>query len=268
MKYEKTKADEQKEKDDLVTSPIMRFLQRQEDFRFNIGDVLIKQRKMWGLPDEDKWETETNRIGGPIKYMYVFENKLGIGYLKRLKVDGTGLASSLICTVNLDPEATRFQLDPEYADHLMLADEDEKFEYNKIYKVNKEFRNEAIIKNRKLLVGGTGSHKKVVEWFKDLKKGDVFWHGHSYDDLISHKYEVTNITGKKLSTMTNWEISGSIDQWKPFLKDGMWYSVTAKNVGSKGYSYEDSFTLDSFLWRKTTSKEPFPLKDEMCVQAK
>ena len=83
LKYEKTHSDRAREVSDIRRSPIMRFLKHQDYFKFNIGDVLVKQRR---FTLNSEWETEVVvGVNTAKKFMYVFENELGIGYVKQLR---------------------------------------------------------------------------------------------------------------------------------------------------------------------------------------
>ena len=97
MKYEKTQEDIRREQDDLRSSPIMRFLRNRDAFKFKVGDVLIKQTaNRWLDSDDSKWKTDTHIVGTPKKYLYAFENELGIGYIRQFKTDGSGFVNTLV----------------------------------------------------------------------------------------------------------------------------------------------------------------------------
>ena len=74
LTYTKTAADTKREASDIRNSPIMRFLKNQDHFKFNIGDILVRQTKYTG----DWVTTVTPGVAAPKKFMYVFENELGI----------------------------------------------------------------------------------------------------------------------------------------------------------------------------------------------
>lgn len=260
IKYEKTHADATREKDDLRRSPIMRFMKHQDWFKFNIGDVLIKQTKRWHSasvePTEDMWKTDTLvGNGAPRKYVYVFENELGIGYLKQLRVDGSGFTSQLICTVNFDPENTRFQLDPDYVDHMLVGEDG--FQYNKEYLDKKTFRNEAIKENTKHLVNTRTAHK-LVTWFHGLKVGDTFWFGDTWDDMGKDKYTVKEVNDMPTSMLPS-HVGNKL---------GLSLLPTYRNIKvdreRDGYISTVVFTADHFHWRKVSMTKPMPLKDTLC----
>lgn len=242
LKYDKTWSDQAREAHDLKTSPIMRFLKHQDYYKFNVGDILIKQRK-WSYNSE--WETECiTGVQAPKKYMYVFENELGIGYIKQLRVDGTGFTNALICTANFDPDSTRFTLDPDYVDHMLVGEED--FQYNTEYLNKKAFREEAIAKNTKLLLN-THSTKKRIQWFAGLNVGDEFWCGYTFDELATSRYKV-------ISSVTN----------------GMPRTIEVVIVEHERLDVGQNvrFDEDEFIRMRVASQRPFPMKDPLCGNAR
>lgn len=244
LTYKKTHADRAREVSDITHSPIMRFLKHQDYFKFNIGDVLIKQTR---ITLHSEWETEVIMgVNAPKKYMYVFENELGIGYVKQLRVDGEGFTSSLVCTANFDPDRVRFQLDPSFVDHMLIG-EDGDFEYNREYASKKSFREEAIKKNMKILVH-TRSMKKRLKWMANLKMGDVFWMGDSFDEMVKQKYEVTEAIQDPMPLLIKIKILEH-----PHLT----------SIGAEFYIHEDQLT-----WVRVTMQQPFPMEDPLCDRPK
>ncbi len=230
LKYVKTHEDKGREKDDLRRSPIMRYLKNRDLFKFKVGDVLIKQNR-WSMSGE--WKVAKTSVGAPKKYMYVFENELGIGYIKQLKVDGSGFTSTLECTANLDPETTQLILDPEFVDHMLIGDDE--FQYNKEHLAKKNFRQEAIAKNRKLLVR-TRAAKKLTAWLHALKPGDKFWMGSTWDELGKNCWEVLSVNERVIE-------------------------LRVKNCKS---GYTDVLTHNAIKWNKISMVEPYPLTDPLC----
>src|SRR5206468_3542273 len=92
-------------------------------------DVLIRQQYRYGPHNSRQWVTDcvSAHSKAPKKFVYVYENELGIGYVKQLKADGSGFTSYMCCMANIDPAYTRFTIDPEYADHLLLSDGEQEF---------------------------------------------------------------------------------------------------------------------------------------------
>jgi hypothetical protein len=243
LKYEKTHADRAREVSDIRRSPIMRFLKHQDYFKFNMGDILVKQRR---LTLNSKWETEVVAgVNTPKKFMYVFENELGIGYVKQLRVDGSGFTSALVCTANFDPDSVRFMIDPDFVDHLLIG-EDNDYEYNKEYSNKKAFREDAIKKNTKILVH-TRSLKKRIDWLSSLKKGDIFWAGDTLDRMVKQKFRVITPVGDAAPLTMVAEV----------------LEHDRLNIGVTPY-----FNEDYFARAKVTMQQPFPMEDPLCDRPK
>lgn len=269
--YEKTAEDTRREENDLKTNPLMRWLQNQDAFRFNPGDILIKKVRKYGINPHtrerlDIWDTEviTKATGAPKKYVYAFENALGIGYLRQLKANGTGYCGTLICVANFDPENTRFELDPDFIDHSILGEGE--FHYNNEYATKKKFRQDAMEANRKLLVR-TSSKKALVAWFVGLQPGDVFWHGPTFDELATTKYKVLKILkGTQPQIMPNYY--GVLDKRAEANQyiGAQWQTIEVETLESP-YSRVGSrqqFDVGQFHWQKVTMSQPHPMKDELC----
>ncbi len=276
--YEKTKADTDREESDLRSNAVMRWLLHQDAFKFNPGDIIIKKTRTWHYSPHsneraEDWVTEviTKATGAPKKYVYAFENKLGIGYIRQLKANGKGYCGTLICVANFDPENTKFELDPDFVDHKLIGEGE--FEYNTEYQQKKKFREEAIKANTKLLVK-TSSKKGLTTWFLGLKPGDEFWYGQTFDDLVATKYRVIAIhKGKKPKKDPNHYSAYSVsipreDHANNFLDDNAWQTIEVElletpnqyaRVGSKGH-----MNIGSFHWKKVSMTQPHPMKDQLC----
>ena len=215
----------------------MRYLKNQEALRFNIGDILVKQSKQ----GED-WKTDKTGIGAPKKYMYVFENELGVGYIKQLKVDGSGFTSHLQCVANYDGEYTRLALDPEFVDHMLIGEDD--FKYNALHAYKKSFRQEAMKKNNKLCL-----HVKAKKiWVEEqMKPGDKFWCGHSFQQLIDSPYEIVSVTR---------------DQ----NRNGKTIDVSFVVKDQSGVRHQ--WNERQILYRKLSLTKPYPLEDDLCGHQK
>lgn len=266
--YQKTPEDIRREENDLKTNAIMRWLQNQEAFKFNPGDILIKKNKVhkWGVSHDDtqdEWtiETTSSTVNAPKKYVYAFENKLGIGYIRQLKSNGDGYCGTLICVANFDPENTRFELDPDFVDHTLIGDGE--FAYNQEYLSKKKFRQDAMEANKKLLVK-TSSEKGLREWFLGLKVGDEFWFGTTFDELVAHKYRVYGIyKGKKPRLSTN---VYRHDAANDFLEASEWREIELEQIeannGANGL--RKLYEIGAFYWKKVSMTKPHPMKDQLC----
>jgi hypothetical protein len=270
--YEKTKADTIREQNDLTNSPIMRFIKNQDLFKFRVGDVLVKQVAYYpnGYDKGAEWKTSMHVIGAPKKYQYLFENELGIGYIRQLKADGSALNSTLMCMANFDPNNTRFIIDPDYVDHLLLSDGEEKFEAANEWLAKRAFRTDAIRKNTERLVGANNLNK-LYQWLNDRKVGDVFWRGSSWDEMVESKYEITGIDDKQVPAgyatpeRSKLEAMGVAAKFITVYREitikilqSKWRAIGATNV-------ED---LSDFRWKKLTDTLPDPLSDDLCGHQK
>lgn len=173
--------------------------------------------------------------------MYVFENEVGIGYLKPLRVDGTGFTSELVMTANFDPDYVRFQLDPDFVDHMLIGDDD--FEYNQSYLNKKAYRDEAIKKNKKLLIQ-TRATKKRTEWITSLKPDDEFWMGSDFDELAHNKYKVIEHISNRNPTQIRVETVSNVNQ----------AMIGRSMVWDEAY----------FVYRYVSMKQPYVLEDPLC----
>jgi len=190
LEYIKTAEDIKREKRDLRDNQTVKFVKFQEAFKFNVGDIVIMQYK-WS---DGSWKTKKT-FGAtevPVKFMYVFENEVGIGYIKQLKVNGTGFTTLTTCVADIDPTTTRLILDPDLVDHLLLSDGDEEFDYSRAHSERMAFRKEAVEKNKKLLLD-LSTPEARVKWFYSLKKGDVIWAGLDWDSIVNDPQEVVDI---------------------------------------------------------------------------
>lgn len=274
--YEKTQADIDREESDLKSNAIMRWLLCQDAFKFNPGDIIIKKTRSYTYNPQShnqtkEWETEVvnKTTGAPKKYVYAFENKLGIGYIRQLRTNG-GYCGTLICVANFDPENTKFELDPDFIEHTLIGDGE--FEPNTEYQQKKKFREEAMRANKKLLVK-TSSKSGLKSWFMSLKPGDEFWYGATFDELVGTKYKVIAIhKGNKPKprewALSSYQIVNREEQAHSFLDNKEWQTIEVElletvnpysKIGSKGH-----LNIGSFYWKKVTMSQPHPMKDKLC----
>jgi len=257
MKLVKSKVDEKKEENDLNTDPTLMFLANIHAYKFNVGDILIKKHLMWDDEGEKKvLITETDNIGAPVKYVYAFENKLGVGYIKKLKNDGKGPnRSNPTCITKVVQRDEMLQLDPDYCEHLLLS-HDEDFKYNARYESIKAFREEALKKNEALFTkvcDQVGSDdvdpddqyedtKEFKAFWKTLKVGDIIYAGNEIDDVGVAQLEVLHVA-------KNGRVKLKI------IKDGWgWRDVGHEFTIPRG-DFKDDYTY-------ATTSRPYPLTED------
>jgi hypothetical protein len=173
MKLTKTAEDMAKEEKDLREIHVLVLLANLDRIKFNVGDVLIKKRLVSDDDGNPVWDIEKDDIGEPVKYVYAFENKLGIGYVKALKKSGKGPHKTPKCLANVHLATEQYMLDPEYVEHLLLGEGGE-FKYNASYERALAYRKEAIEKNKAFLVDGD-DWKANLQWWKSLAVGSMLW---------------------------------------------------------------------------------------------
>jgi hypothetical protein len=272
--YEKTQNDIKREENDLKSNAVMRWILNQDVFKFNVGDILIKKTRVWrwdphAHPLKGGWETEVinSTTNAPKKYIYAFENKLGIGYLRQLKVSGDGYCDTLICVANFDPDNTRFELDPDFVDHTLLGEGE--FTHNQEYLSKKKFREEAIAANRKILEK-TSSKKGLRKLFLGFKPGDILWYGDTFDQLSTRKYIVKEIIKAQkpayLKDYTDLEFKDKKYNSNNFLEEAEWQLVKIEVLEHDFWKPGDQKILEisSLFWAKVSLTQPHPLKDQLC----
>ena len=175
---------------------VVSYLKHKTQIQFSIGDVLIKQ--FWSS-SESKWKHYTvSRIStAPKKYMYVYENEHGVGFVKSLKVNGTGFTDSVTCLADVDFRNVRFIVDPDYQDHLIIGEDE--FEHNNIFKEDMKERNR-IHKLNKILLAKTDTLADVNKVFNGLKVGDDVWLGKNIYEATENEYSVASITFKNINS--------------------------------------------------------------------
>lgn len=193
MKYEITAEDRQIMEHDLANDRTLKHLRNLTFYKFSPGDVLIREELCYAPnSSEKKWRVETGSGNLPLKFVYVFENELGIGYIRRMSVSGDRLVERPMCVTEFDPDKTRFKLDPEYADHMLLAAEGDEFDMSERYRAMKKRREAVHRRNKKKMVqlATTGD---VINWMKTLKIGDQIWIGYNIGGIHKDPYTIKEI---------------------------------------------------------------------------
>jgi hypothetical protein len=127
----------------------------------------------------------------------VFENELGIGYIRRLSVNGIKFIDKVTCVLEFDPNMTRFSLDPEYADHILFSTENSDFDTKSRYNELKKQRERINRKNKKNKLTFI-DEKAMEDWMDTLKIGDCFWYSSSISNIPKDAFYVTK-TKQKLA---------------------------------------------------------------------
>lgn len=226
-------------------SNVVRYLRNRETANFSIGDILICQRS-WNQYDEvgeRKWTTEytseTTKV--PAKYIYVYENEIGIGYVKRLVANGKGLGHQLICLVEINHSNMRFIIDPDYQDSVLLGDDT--YSYNNALKDAQKAKRAIDKKNKPLLVD-TRTWESINAAFATLKPGDTVWDGWSSQEASKRAITVISIEKKSKHTY-------SANKHAPCLD---FYAIELTHSGHP-HKYKEE--TEHFVGRKLFLTQPF-----------
>lgn len=213
MKFTLTPKEQQELDSEVKNNPIRTWLQFRENMKFEVGDVLIKSyRRQNRETSEYEWIPETISSSDSKlaqRYVYVYEDDQGIGYLKMLKVSTGTLGSEVFCMTNFDYRGTRFEVDPEYAESQLL---DSSYDIRDIHKKSLEGRKIATKMNRKI-------GKKLIKlselntFFDSLAVGDTFWSSGDYTGRYVTEYKVTKLDKVPISLMD--KVSGGYS-WRNY----------------------------------------------------
>ena len=254
--YAKTTQDQDREKYDLNNDKILMFLKNQESLQFKPGDILIKMVKNY----QDEWNAETVSYANssPRKYMYVFENELGIGYIKAFLTSGK-LAERAVCITEFDLSSNKFVLDPEYVDHILIGG-DETFAPTNTFKERKKFREKAIANNKKIILPKDSA--SVFAWVNKLDVGHEFYFGYDIPNMVEQKYRVVAVKYIRMMDMDSYRRDRLIKNFGIKPQDSLKLVTLEvlkhkyRNVGDK-----EEFSIEDFLRSTITEKEPFPMAE-------
>lgn len=143
--------------------------------QFKVGDYLI-----WYEHDyQGNWHPHLNSYGAPIKYTVVAVSASGFPFMKAINANGNpvgemfnGLGSQEFDNDYIDQGVrSRWELDPDYADSLLLQEE---YDPAHIHRSKKQIWKEVTNHNKahKIKTDEIGS---IVDFFRTLNTGDLIW---------------------------------------------------------------------------------------------
>jgi hypothetical protein len=205
MKFDLSKEDKKQLNNALESNPVRRWFLNKENLKFEIGDVLVKYHKHVDYQTrKESWKLENIQSNAKLaqRYVYVHEDEFGIGYIKPLRVSDGTLGKELSCLVDFDYSSTKFQVDPEYAEKVLL---DGDFDIKQIHKASLVQRKIVT----KMKIGfKPKSLKDYNDFFDKLKKGDTFWVSSDYTGSWVDEIKITSLTKTSVSDLTrenSWE---------------------------------------------------------------
>lgn len=191
--------------DQLDYSDGVQYSRVRDQQRFNVGDILIHKSF-----DEytNKWIIETDGdFDLPVKYQYVYESKDGHGVIMQLDHDGDPYVEyddeSYTPLADMISPTSLFEVDPEFADHVILGELDS-------YDPAKHSR-------------------ERVQEYKDIDKYNLSLNTNvgSQDYVAANKILSTLKVGQTIYLKTGWGNSINKDNIRGFVKD---HSFTVKRI--------------------------------------
>ncbi len=173
--------------------------------QFKTGDFLVARKREWDNNGNEKWPRETNSYGAPIKYQVVHTTELGLAFLKKLNSQGN-LEDDLIPAVRdwYFEDDHRWELDPEFADSLILQAEYDPAEVHK----NRKVAWKEVTDYNKANKICTGEIAPIVDFFKTLKVGDTIWTSNVSHFTIQDSRQMPRVDAKKLDTGLSNRVKG------------------------------------------------------------
>ena len=174
MKIEPTKDDLRRITHIGVNSTYGRWLKWKDTLNFNVGDILIKEvNSGWG---EEKWQVEkaSQKSSFPAKYVYLFKDVNGMGYIKKLSIDGSGTIGSPMSLFDMNLDRVRFKVDADFQDAILLGAE-EGYDPAKSHLEKKKLRAEIREYNMKQVV--RIKNVPEMETFLISNLGNTVWLG-------------------------------------------------------------------------------------------
>lgn len=184
---------------DLQWNAILETVQRAQQFK--VGDYLILKVKAYS----GHWGTQTNSYGAPVKYQVVHLNGRGIAFVKRTNKAGepTGRIYSCCGTEEDDYREMdvqfQFELDPDFADALLLEDE---YDPASLHRSKKDIW-KAVTEHNKSVKIKTDELKDVISFFHSANPGDTLWTSNVGSYFVQDKKTMTAIDFNKDANYSN-----------------------------------------------------------------
>ncbi len=180
-----------------TNSPVVKYVRYARENKFNVGDILIEQNSYRSRHSETEWTTKnvSSVASIPKKFVYVYEDDHGVGFIKQIKSNGRGLCDGVICLAETNLDNTRFIVDPEYADHIIIQGDVEGYDPAAAIKEDRAKRLKIYKSNKKLAVK-SDTWVDVAIIAAQLKVGDTIWCGYSIYDATDTKYTVEAIKSR------------------------------------------------------------------------
>jgi hypothetical protein len=136
---------------------------------------------------------DLNSYGAPNKFKVVFATEHGIPFIKRVNKKGEPVGSIYSCVGTQNDsyrkmdQKFQFELDPDYADSILLQDE---YDPAQLHRSKKDIW-KAVTDHNKNVKVKTEDVKDVVNFFKEVNIGDMVWTSNIGHYLIQDKKTMT-----------------------------------------------------------------------------
>lgn len=200
--------------------------------RFKIGDFLILFT--WDYHGIKK--QQVNSYGAPAKYKVVYTSKHGIPFIKQVNANGNPIGP-LFSILGADDDNYRhhgqnfeFELDPDYADSILLEDE---YDPATIHRNRKE-QWKAVTAHNKACKIKTQETKDVVTFFKTVEIGHTLWTSALSHYLVQNKTTMSSGAWNAQAKETyKTGLRGNVDVFTIIDKKGKTLIVTADHFRFK-----------------------------------
>jgi hypothetical protein len=248
-------------------NPVCRYLDMMENCKFSIGDILVKYsgRKDWNNSGKIRWELEMLSPNStmPKRYVYVYEDKHGVGFVKRLNIKTGELCKETICladVVGTHSNLTKFQVDPEYMDSVLLGDGS--FDIKKLHKQSLE-KKQRVKELNKSAAFVSSKLSEVNNFLSQIKAGDTLYYsrnkdysGNCFRELKVDKMAKSCIA--RLDQYTKQHYTDVVNSGKFIIDDNKVYRFIETNIW-----VDDSVSSLDFLDTAIWLNKPIELKDNV-----
>jgi hypothetical protein len=166
----------------------VRYLKAREELNFNVGDIIVHYRKDWDWDDENKFKL----IPQKIKFVCVHVDEYKVAYVRRINLTKDEPGKEIFCMADFDHINNAYQLDPNYAEHLILSP-DEKFNPNQSHKDKIKETKRVDKLNKNLAINLGEDINKTYELFANLVPGSKFWCGAWIREVVDIPYTVKDV---------------------------------------------------------------------------
>jgi hypothetical protein len=187
-------------------------------------------------------QVKKNSYGAPIKYKVVHISDRGIPFIKMTSKKGDPIGKLYSsCSAESDNyrhmnQRFQFELDPDFADSLLLQDQYDPAQLHK----SKQDIWKAVTEHNKACKVTTQELKDVVEFFKQVSVGDTLWTSNNGSILVQDK---KTMSPADFNTASKWRLRTHMKG--PF--------ITVLTVRDKHGKVKD-ITADYF-WQKALYRE-------------